>query len=103
MEAAFDTHAAALAAVRVFVAVGLAAVFWIATAWPAGDKCLVWAGLASCRYAITPDPARATQATLKGMIFAAAPALRLPWCIHIRPRRTPNHLVENEKRSRAQR
>jgi uncharacterized membrane protein YccC len=66
-------HAAVLAAVRVFVAVGLAAVFWIATAWPAGDKFLVWAGLASCRYTITPDPARATQATFRGMIFAAAP------------------------------
>jgi uncharacterized membrane protein YccC len=74
MEAAFDTHGAVLAAVRVFVAVGLAAVLWIATAWPAGDKFLVWAGLGSCRYAITPDPARATQATFRGMIFAAAPA-----------------------------
>ena len=73
MEAAFDTHAAVLAAVRVFVAVGLAAAFWIATAWPAGDNFLVWAGLASCRYAITPNPARATQATFWGMIFAAAP------------------------------
>jgi uncharacterized membrane protein YccC len=48
MEAAFDTHAAILPAVRVFVAVGLAAVFWIATA-------------------------RATQATFWGFIFAAAP------------------------------
>ena len=74
MEAAFDTHAAVLAAVRVFVAVGLAAVFWMATAWPAGDEFLVWAGLYSCRHAITPDPARATQATFRGMIFAAAPA-----------------------------
>jgi uncharacterized membrane protein YccC len=73
MEAAFDSHAAALAAVRVFVSVGLASVFWIATAWPAGDQFLVWAGLASCRYTITPDPARATQATFRGMIFAAAP------------------------------
>jgi hypothetical protein len=70
MEAAFDTHAAVLAAVRVFVAVGLAAVFWIATAWPAGDKFLVWA---ACRHAITPDPARATQATFRGFIFAAVP------------------------------
>jgi uncharacterized membrane protein YccC len=73
MEAAFDSHAAVLAAVRVFVAVGLAAVFWIVTAWPAGDTFLVWAGLASCRYAIAPDPARATQATFRGMIFAAPP------------------------------
>jgi len=73
MEAAFDTHAAVVAAVRVFVAVGLAAVFWIATAWPAGDKFLVWAGLYSCRHAITPDPARATQATFRGFIFAAVP------------------------------
>jgi uncharacterized membrane protein YccC len=73
MQAAFDSHAAVLAAVRVFVAVGLAAVFWIATAWPAGDTFLVWAGLASCRYTITPDPARATQATFRGVIFAAAP------------------------------
>jgi uncharacterized membrane protein YccC len=56
MEAAFDSHAAVLAAVRVFVAVGLAAGFWIATAWPAGDTFLVWAGLASCRYTITPNP-----------------------------------------------
>lgn len=74
MEAAFDTHAAILAAVRVFVAVGLAALFWIATAWPDGDKFLVWAGLGTCRYAITPDPARATQATLRGFIFAVVPA-----------------------------
>jgi uncharacterized membrane protein YccC len=66
MEAAFDSHAAVLAAVRVFVAVGLAAGFWIATAWPAGDTFLVWAGLASCRYAIAPDRARATQATFRG-------------------------------------
>jgi uncharacterized membrane protein YccC len=73
MESAFDSHAAVLAAVRVFVAVGLAAVFWIATAWPAGDQFLVWAGLAACRYTITPDPARAAQATFRGMIFAAAP------------------------------
>jgi uncharacterized membrane protein YccC len=73
MEAAFDSHAAVLAAVRVFVAVGLAAGFWIATAWPAGDTFLVWAGLASCRYTITPNPARATQATFRGMIFAAVP------------------------------
>ena len=73
MEAAFDSHAAALAAVRVFVAVGLAAAFWIATAWPAGATFLVWVGLASCRYTITPDPARATQATFRGMIVAAVP------------------------------
>jgi uncharacterized membrane protein YccC len=73
MEAAFDTHAAVLAAGRVFVAVGLAAVFWIATAWPAGGEFLVWAGLYSCRNAITPDPARATQSAFRGMIFAAAP------------------------------
>jgi uncharacterized membrane protein YccC len=73
MEAAFDSHAAVLAAVRVFVAVGLAAVFWIATAWPAGDTFLVWAGLASCRYTIAPNPARATEATFRGMIFAAVP------------------------------
>ena len=77
LEAAFDTHAAVLAAVRVFVAVGLAAVFWIATAWPAGDSCLVWAGLASCRYAIAPDPARATQATLRGFLSATVPTYLL--------------------------
>jgi uncharacterized membrane protein YccC len=65
LEAAFDTHTAILAAVRVFVAVGLAAIFWIETAWPAGDKFLVWAGLGTTRYVITPDPARATQATLR--------------------------------------
>jgi uncharacterized membrane protein YccC len=73
METAFDTHAAVLAAVRVFVAVGLAAVFWIAAAWPAGDIFLVWAGLYSCRHSITPDPARATQATFRGFLFAAVP------------------------------
>ena len=73
MEAAFDTHAAILAAVRVFVTVGLAAVFWIATAWPAGEQFLVSAGLYSCRHAITPDPARATEATFRGFIFATVP------------------------------
>jgi uncharacterized membrane protein YccC len=73
MEAAFDSHAAVLAAVRVFVAVGLASVFWIATAWPAGDSCLVWAGLGTCRYSITPDPARATRATLRGFLSATVP------------------------------
>ena len=73
MQAAFDSQAAALAAVRVFVAVGLAAAFWMATAWPAGDNCLVWAGLASCRYTITPNPARSTQATFRGMIIAVVP------------------------------
>jgi uncharacterized membrane protein YccC len=81
MEAAFDFHAAILAAVRVFVAVGLAAAFWIATAWPAGDTFLVWSGLASCRYAIAPNPARATQATFRGMIFAAAPTYLITFYI----------------------
>jgi uncharacterized membrane protein YccC len=77
LEAAFDTHAAVLAAVKVFVAVGLAAVFWIATAWPAGDSCLVWVGIGTCRYSITPDPARATQATLRGFLCAVVPTYLL--------------------------
>jgi hypothetical protein len=81
INAPFDSHAAAIAGVRVFVAVGVAAVFWVITAWPSGDQCLVWAGLASCRYSITPDPARATQATFKGMIFAALPTYLLTFYV----------------------
>jgi uncharacterized membrane protein YccC len=71
--APIDTYAAAMAVLRVFVAVGLASLFWIATAWPAGDTFLIWAGIASCRYVIAPNPPRATQAMFIGMLIAAVP------------------------------
>jgi uncharacterized membrane protein YccC len=72
-----DTYAAAMAVLRVFVAVGLASLFWIATAWPAGDTFLIWVGLASCRYVIAPNPARATEAAFRGMSIAVLPTYLL--------------------------
>jgi uncharacterized membrane protein YccC len=71
--APIDIYAAAMAVLRVFVAIGLASLFWIATAWPAGDTFLIWVGLASCRYVIAPNPARATEAAFRGMLIAAVP------------------------------
>ena len=40
-----DLSIAAIAVFRVFVTVGLASLFWIATAWPAGDTFLIWVGM----------------------------------------------------------
>jgi uncharacterized membrane protein YccC len=71
--APIDTYAAAMAVLRVLVAVGLASLFWIVTAWPAGDTFLTWVGLASCRYVIAPNPARATEAAFRGMLIAVVP------------------------------
>jgi uncharacterized membrane protein YccC len=69
-----DISMAAIAVFRVFVTVGLGSLFWIATAWPAGDTFLIWVGIACTRFVITPDPARATTAMFRGMVMAALPA-----------------------------
>ena len=68
-----DTYVAAMAALRVLVSVGGAALFWIGTAWPSGDTFVIWAGIASCRQIIASNPARATEAMFRGMLIAAAP------------------------------
>ena len=68
-----DTSVAAMAALRVLVSVGSAALFWIATAWPSGDTFVVWASLASCRPVIASNPAGATEAMFRGMLIAAVP------------------------------
>ncbi len=72
--APIDTGAAAIAVLRVFVTVGLAALFWIGTAWPAGSTFLTWVGVVSCRFVIEPSPSRSTEALFRGMLIAAGPA-----------------------------
>lgn len=71
--APIDTYVAAMAALRVLVAVGSAASFWIATAWPSGDIFVIWASLASCRFVIASNPAQATGAMFRGMLIATVP------------------------------
>src|SRR5260221_12984127 len=61
----------------VSVSGGRASFFVITTTWPYDDCCPVWPELAPCRYAITPDPARATQATLRGFLSATVPTYLL--------------------------
>ena len=65
---------AAKTVLRIPGTVGIASLFWIATAWPAGDTFLIWAALASTRFVIAPDPARATDAMFRGMLIAVLPA-----------------------------
>jgi uncharacterized membrane protein YccC len=69
-----DFSVAAKAVLRVCGTIGTASLFWIATAWPAGDTFLIWATIACTQSVITPDPARATDAKLRGMLPAALPA-----------------------------
>ena len=69
-----DMAIAVKAVLRVSVTIGIASLFWIATAWPAGDTFLIWAAIACTRFVITPDPARATLAMFSGMLIAALPA-----------------------------
>lgn len=60
--------------VRILGTIAIASLFWIATAWPAGDTFLIWAAIASTRFVIAPDPARSTDAMLRGMLIATLPA-----------------------------
>jgi uncharacterized membrane protein YccC len=69
-----DASVAAKTVLRIWGTIGIGALFWIATAWPAGDTFLIWAAIACTRFVITPDPARATDAMLRGMLIAALPA-----------------------------
>jgi uncharacterized membrane protein YccC len=51
-----DERVAAIAVLRVFVAVGVGSLFWFATAWPAGDTFLIWIAIGACRFVIAPNP-----------------------------------------------
>ena len=66
-----DERVAAIAVLRVFVAVGVGSLFWFATAWPAGDTFLIWIAIGACRFVIAPNPSKAVQAFLRGTVIAA--------------------------------
>jgi uncharacterized membrane protein YccC len=51
-----DERVAAIAVLRVFVAVEVGSLFWFATAWPAGDTFLIWIAIGACRFVIAPNP-----------------------------------------------
>jgi uncharacterized membrane protein YccC len=68
-----DERVAAIAVLRVFVAVGVGSLLWFATAWPAGDTFLIWAAIGTCRFLIAPNPSKALRAFLRGAVIAAVP------------------------------
>jgi uncharacterized membrane protein YccC len=72
--APIDERVAAIAVLRVFIAVGVGSIFWFATAWPVGDTFLIWVTIGTCRYVIAANPAKAAQASFRGMVIAAVPA-----------------------------
>jgi uncharacterized membrane protein YccC len=73
LSAPIDERVAAIALLRIFIAVGVASIFWFATAWPAGDTFLIWVAIISCRIVIAPNPSKAAQAYLSGMVIAVVP------------------------------
>jgi uncharacterized membrane protein YccC len=73
LSAPIDERVVAIAVLRICIAVGVASIFWFATAWPAGDTFLIWVALVCCRTVIAPNPSKAAQAYLKGMVIAAVP------------------------------
>ena len=74
LSAPIDERVAAIAVLRICIAVGVGSIFWFATAWPAGDTFLIWVAIGTCRYVIAPNPAKAAQASFRGMVIAAVPA-----------------------------
>jgi uncharacterized membrane protein YccC len=74
LSAPMDEHFAAIAVLRICIAVGVGSIFWFATAWPAGDTFLIWVAIGACRCVIEPNPAKAAQASFRGMVIAAVPA-----------------------------
>jgi uncharacterized membrane protein YccC len=74
LSAPIDEQVAATAVLRVFIAVGVGSIFWFATAWPAGDTFLIWVAIGTCRCVIALNPAKAAQASFRGMVIAAVPA-----------------------------
>jgi uncharacterized membrane protein YccC len=68
-----DKRAAAIAVLRVFIALGVASIFWFATAWPAGETFLIWVAIGTSRFVIAPNPSKAVRAFLRGTVIAAVP------------------------------
>jgi uncharacterized membrane protein YccC len=73
LSAPIDERVAATAVLRVFIAVGVASIFWFATAWPAGDTFLIWVAVGTCRFVIAANPSEAVRAFLRGTVIAAVP------------------------------
>jgi uncharacterized membrane protein YccC len=73
LSAPIDERGAAIAGLQGFMAVGVASIFWFATAWPAGDTFLIWVAIGTCRFVIAPNPAEAVRAFLRGTMIAAVP------------------------------
>jgi uncharacterized membrane protein YccC len=73
LSAPIDERVAAIAVLRVFMAVGVGSIFWFATAWPVGDTFLIWVVIGTCRFVIAPNPSEAVRAFLRGTVSAAVP------------------------------
>jgi uncharacterized membrane protein YccC len=77
LSAPIDERVAAIAVLRVFMAVGVGSIFWFATAWPVGDTFLIWVVIGTCGFVIAPNPSEApseaVRAFLRGTVSAAVP------------------------------
>jgi uncharacterized membrane protein YccC len=77
-------------AARIFVTIGVAELFWIATAWPNGAQAIVFAAVAVIMFSPRADQAYGiTMGLLIGAILAAALAAIVKFAILLSPRPLP--------------